>query len=67
MGHEDKLLDKPRGVAVDDCVFFGMKAATVSRFRAIASVVQSRGITVVANGQNLSKVGARNHGAHLKA
>lgn len=63
MRHENDLFDHSWGIAVDDGVLFGMEAAAIARFFAIAAVMQSRGIAVIAHGQDFSKIGACDHGA----
>ena len=59
---ENIFLDMPRGIAVNDGVFFRMKASTVAGLLAIASVVESGSVAVVSDSENFSKIRARDDG-----
>lgn len=59
--HEHELLDETGAVAVDDSIFFGVKAAAVAGLITIAAIGKARGIAVVTDCQHLPKVRAGDH------
>lgn len=67
MRHEDKLLDVTRAVAVDHGVFFGVKAAAVAGFVAIAAIRQTASVAVVPDRQDFAEVGARDDRANFES
>ncbi len=67
VGYENKFFDVPWGIAIDHGIFFGMKAAAISWLFAIAAIGQSRGVAIVSNGQNFSKISGRDDSSHFEA
>lgn len=51
-------------IAIDDSIFFGVKAAAISGFISIASIVKTCRISVVAHGQDFAKVRTSDDSAH---
>jgi hypothetical protein len=66
VGHEHKLFNKARAVAVDDSIFFGVKTAAVAGLIAIAAIGQTRGIAIVTDRQHLAKVRAGDDGPNVQ-
>lgn len=58
--YEDYFFDASGGVAVDDRVFFAVKAAAISWLVPVARIRKSARISIVTDRQNFSKISGRN-------
>ncbi len=66
MGDEGYLLHPPRGVTINDGIFFGVQTSTYAWIRAVTIVGQAACIAVVTHCQHLAVIGAGDDGPHLQ-
>ena len=67
MSDKNDLLDLTRCIAIDDGVFFRVKAAAISGFFSIAAVMKSGRIPVISHCEYFAEVCASNHCSYFES